>query len=85
ALKYQKSTKQVEIYPIAGTRIRAKNSDGSINADLDSRIELDLRLDAKENAEHMMLVDLARNDVSRISKTGTRYVADLLKVDRYSH
>lgn len=85
ALKYQKSTNQVEIYPIAGTRRRAKNLDGSINADLDSRIELELRLDAKENAEHMMLVDLARNDVARISKTGTRYVADLLKVDRYSH
>ncbi|GAB4221924.1 MAG: anthranilate synthase component 1 [Francisella sp.] len=85
ALKYKKSTNQVEIYPIAGTRRRAKNSDGSINADLDSRIELELRLDIKENAEHMMLVDLARNDVARISKTGTRYVADLLKVDRYSH
>ncbi|MDE5003138.1 chorismate-binding protein, partial [Francisella tularensis] len=75
ALKYQKSTNQVEIYPIAGTLRRAKYSDGSINADLDSRIELELRLDAKENAEHMMLVDLARNDVARISKTGTRYVA----------
>ncbi|GAM62419.1 anthranilate synthase [Vibrio ishigakensis] len=39
----------------------------------------------KENAEHMMLVDLARNDVARISAHGTRHVADLLKVDRYSH
>lgn len=85
ALKYQKDTNQVEIYPIAGTRRRGKNLDGSINPDLDSRIELGLRLDTKENAEHMMLVDLARNDVARISKTGTRYLADLLKVDRYSH
>ncbi|API87717.1 anthranilate synthase component 1 [Francisella uliginis] len=85
ALKYQKDTNQVEIYPIAGTRRRGKNIDGSINPDLDSRIELELRLDTKENAEHMMLVDLARNDVARISKTGTRYLADLLKVDRYSH
>ncbi|WP_442902195.1 anthranilate synthase component 1 [Francisella sp. 19X1-34] len=85
ALKYQKDTNQVEIYPIAGTRRRGKNPDGSINPDLDSRIELELRLDIKENAEHMMLVDLARNDVARISKTGTRYLADLLKVDRYSH
>ncbi|MDE4963853.1 chorismate-binding protein, partial [Francisella tularensis] len=76
---YQKSTNQVEIYPIAGTRRRAKNSDGSIKADFDSRIELELRLDAIENAEHMMLVDLARYVVARISKTGTRYVADLLK------
>ncbi|AIT09558.1 anthranilate synthase component I [Candidatus Francisella endociliophora] len=85
ALKYEKNTNQVEIYPIAGTRRRGKNSDGTINPDLDSRIELELRLDTKENAEHMMLVDLARNDVARISKTGTRYLADLLKVDRYSH
>lgn len=85
ALKYEKKTNQVEIYPIAGTRRRGKNSDGTINPDLDSRIELELRLDTKENAEHMMLVDLARNDVARISKTGTRYLADLLKVDRYSH
>ncbi len=85
ALKYEKNTNQVEVYPIAGTRRRGKNIDGSINPDLDSRIELELRLDTKENAEHMMLVDLARNDVAKISKTGTRYVADLLKVDRYSH
>jgi len=85
ALKYESATNQVEIYPIAGTRRRGKNSDGTINHDLDSRIELELRLDAKENAEHMMLVDLARNDVARIAKTGTRYLADLLKVDRYSH
>ncbi|MFC4892837.1 anthranilate synthase component 1 [Pseudofrancisella aestuarii] len=85
AVKYTKDTNQVEVYPIAGTRRRGKNLDGSINLDLDSRIELELRLDAKENAEHMMLVDLARNDVARISKTGTRHVADLLKVDRYSH
>ena len=85
ALKYESVTNQVEIYPIAGTRRRGKNADGTIDHDLDSRIELELRLDAKENAEHMMLVDLARNDVARIAKTGTRYLADLLKVDRYSH
>ncbi len=85
ALKYSKQTNQVEIYPIAGTRKRGKNIDGSINHDLDSRIELELRCDNKENAEHMMLVDLARNDIARISNAGSRYVADLLKVDRYSH
>ncbi len=85
ALKYDQQSDQVEIYPIAGTRRRGKNADGSINKDLDSRIELELRSDKKENAEHMMLVDLARNDVARISKAGTRHVADLLKVDRYSH
>ncbi|MGR5146260.1 anthranilate synthase component 1 [Photobacterium alginatilyticum] len=85
ALKYCTESNQVEIYPIAGTRHRGKNSDGSINLDLDGRIELELRSDMKENAEHMMLVDLARNDVARISEPGSRYVADLLKVDRYSH
>ncbi|MFD2180503.1 anthranilate synthase component 1 [Veronia pacifica] len=85
ALKYSKESNQVEIYPIAGTRPRGKNGDGSINLDLDGRIELELRNDTKEKAEHMMLVDLARNDVARISEPGSRYVADLLKVDRYSH
>lgn len=85
ALKYTHDTNEIQIYPIAGTRGRGKHADGSINLDLDGRIELDLRTDRKENAEHMMLVDLARNDVARISKAGTRHVADLLKVDRYSH
>ncbi|MDW6092783.1 anthranilate synthase component 1 [Vibrio rhizosphaerae] len=85
ALKYASETNQIEIYPIAGTRPRGKNPDGSINFDLDGRLELDLRNDKKENAEHMMLVDLARNDVARISEAGTRHLADLLKTDRYSH
>ncbi|KYN84004.1 anthranilate synthase [Vibrio cidicii] len=85
ALKYETDTNQVEIYPIAGTRRRGKRANGEIDFDLDSRIELELRTDKKENAEHMMLVDLARNDVARISQAGTRHVADLLKVDRYSH
>ncbi|MBD1577065.1 anthranilate synthase component 1 [Vibrio sp. S11_S32] len=85
ALKYDAESEQVEIYPIAGTRGRGKNADGTINFDLDSRIELELRSDKKENAEHMMLVDLARNDVARIATAGSRHVADLLKVDRYSH
>jgi anthranilate synthase component 1 len=85
ALKYETHTNQVEIYPIAGTRRRGKRPNGDIDFDLDCRIELELRTDKKENAEHMMLVDLARNDVARISEAGTRHVADLLKVDRYSH
>jgi anthranilate synthase component 1 len=85
ALKYQHKNRQVEIYPIAGTRPRGFNKDGSISLDLDSRIELELRLDKKELAEHTMLVDLARNDIARVSQAGSRYVADLLKVDRYSH
>lgn len=85
ALKYCKNSNQVELYPIAGTRLRGKNPNGSINPDLDSRIELELRNDQKEMAEHMMLVDLARNDLARIAITGTRHIANLLKVDRYSH
>jgi anthranilate synthase component 1 len=85
ALKYTKQTNQVEIYPIAGTRPRGKRADGSIDLDLDSRLELNLQEDQKERAEHIMLVDLARNDVAKVSKPGTRYVTDLLKVDRYSH
>ena len=85
AVKFTASNRQVEMYPIAGTRRRGMNPDGTINLDLDGRIELDLRQDTKETAEHMMLVDLARNDIARISEPGTRYVRDLLKVDRYSH
>lgn len=85
ALKYTASNRQVEIYPIAGTRRRGFAADGSIDHDLDSRIELELRQDEKEKAEHLMLVDLARNDVARISVPGSRYVKELLKVDRYSY
>jgi len=90
AIKYQQNypeqgSRQVEIYPIAGTRPRGLNKNGSICLDLDSRIELELRQDKKESAEHIMLVDLARNDIARVCKAGTRHVADLLKVDRYSH
>jgi anthranilate synthase component 1 len=85
ALKYEHKNRQVEVYPIAGTRRRGFNPDGSINADLDSRNELELRLDKKELAEHIMLVDLARNDIARIAKPASRHVAELLKVDRYSH
>lgn len=85
AVKVDGKARTVEISPIAGTRARGLRADGSLDADLDSRYEAELRLDEKENAEHMMLVDLARNDVARVSKPGTRHVADLLRVDRYSH
>ena len=85
AIKFTQSTQDVEIYPIAGTRRRGFNPDGTINKDLDGRLELELRLDKKETSEHLMLVDLARNDVARISEPGTRHVAELLQVDRYSH
>ena len=69
---------RVEIKPIAGTRPRGHDTDE------DNRLELDLRLDEKETAEHMMLVDLARNDVARISKAGTRQVSKLLTTERYA-
>ena len=85
ALKYEKASNVVEVYPIAGTRPRGKRANGSIDHDLDSRLELNLRQDEKEKAEHIMLVDLARNDVAKVSIAGTRHVKDLLKVDRYSH
>ncbi|MDP4537314.1 anthranilate synthase component 1 [Alkalimonas collagenimarina] len=85
ALKFDANNRQVEIYPIAGTRRRGFHADGRIDPDLDSRIELELRQDEKEKAEHLMLVDLARNDVARIAVPGSRYVKELLKVDRYSY
>lgn len=85
AIKFTAETRDVEVCPIAGTRRRGKNADGSINRDLDGRIELELRTDSKEMAEHLMLVDLARNDLARICEPGSRHVAQLLKVDRYSH
>lgn len=85
ALKFSASNREVEIYPIAGTRRRGFNAAGQLDMDLDSRIELELRQDEKEKAEHLMLVDLARNDVARIAVPGSRYVKELLKVDRYSY
>jgi len=84
SLKYDASNRQIEIYPIAGTRPRGRRADGSLDRDLDSRIELEMRTDHKELSEHLMLVDLARNDLARICTPGSRYVADLTKVDRYS-
>ncbi len=84
ALKYDATNRQIEIYPIAGTRPRGRRANGELDRDLDSRIELEMRTDHKELAEHLMLVDLARNDLARICEPGSRYVADLTKVDRYS-
>ncbi len=85
ALKYDAESREVELYPIAGTRPRGRDARGAIDAELDNRLEAELRLDAKEIAEHMMLVDLARNDLARVCRSGTRQVRDMLKVDRYSH
>ena len=71
-------TLRVVVSPIAGTRPRGATPDE------DSRHEADLRLDVKEVAEHMMLVDLARNDVARVATEGTRQVARLLEVERFA-
>lgn len=70
--------KIVEVKPIAGTRRRGGT------ADEDDRLEAELRLDQKEAAEHMMLVDLARNDVARVSASGSRRVGKLMTVERYA-
>lgn len=79
ALRFDAATREVDMYPVAGTRRRGKD------ADEDARLEAELRLDAKEVAEHMMLVDLARNDIARVCEPGTRRVPVLLGVDRYAH
>ena len=84
ALLHSAATGEVAIRPIAGTRPRGLAPDGSVDHERDTRLELELRTDAKEVAEHVMLVDLARNDVARVSAPGTRQVRDLLRVDRYS-
>ena len=68
----------LEVKPIAGTRPRGTTPDE------DDRMEADLRLDTKESAEHMMLVDLARNDVARVSEPGTRHVAALMTLEKYA-
>jgi anthranilate synthase component 1 len=70
---------KVEYRPIAGTRWRAENEEE------DRRIEAELRADQKEVAEHIMLVDLGRNDVGRVSEYGSVQVKELMFVERYSH
>ncbi|HJR34754.1 MAG TPA: chorismate-binding protein, partial [Gemmatimonadales bacterium] len=85
AVKVHGSPRRVTIRPIAGTAARGRSASGEIDADLDSRREAALHLDEKETAEHMMLVDLTRNDVARVSRPGTRQVTRLLSVDRYAH
>jgi anthranilate synthase component 1 len=70
---------KVEIRPIAGTRPRGKNSDE------DSALEKELLADPKERAEHVMLVDLARNDIGRVCDFGSVVVKDLMVIERYSH
>ncbi len=65
--------------PLAGTRPRGKSPAE------DARLEAELRNDEKERAEHIMLVDLGRNDIGRVSVPGTVKVSELMDVERYSH
>jgi anthranilate synthase component 1 len=69
----------ISYHPIAGTRPRGKDT-----AD-DKALENELKNDAKEQAEHLMLVDLGRNDVGRISEPGTVKVTQFMDIERYSH
>lgn len=70
---------ELTVRPIAGTRRR-----GATPGE-DAALEAELRADPKERAEHMMLVDLGRNDVGRVSRYGTVEVRSLMAVERYSH
>ncbi len=70
---------KIVIRPIAGTRKRGRT------AEEDRALEMDLLADEKERAEHVMLVDLARNDAGRVSKIGSVRVDELMAVERYSH
>jgi anthranilate synthase component 1 len=69
----------VEIRPIAGTRPR-----GASEAE-DKLLEKELLADEKERSEHLMLVDLARNDIGRVCETGSVHVSDYASIERYSH
>jgi anthranilate synthase component 1 len=70
---------EVTIRPLAGTRKRG------ITNEEDKRLEQELLADPKERAEHVMLVDLARNDVGRVAQYGTVKLCDVMTVERYSH
>ncbi|MDQ6709556.1 MAG: anthranilate synthase component I [Candidatus Dormibacteraeota bacterium] len=65
--------------PIAGTRRRGRDPES------DHRMEVELRQSEKERAEHIMLVDLGRNDLGRVSVIGSVQVTELMQVERYSH
>lgn len=85
SLRVQGDEKKVaEIRPIAGTKPRGIIQ-GKIDYDLDSKYETELKIDAKEVSEHIMLVDLARNDIAKISEQGTRYVDEPFTIEKYSH
>lgn len=68
-----------QVSPIAGTRRRGSDPDE------DARLEAELRADGKERAEHVMLVDLGRNDLGRVCRPGSVHVPRLMEVERFSH
>ena len=70
---------RITLRPIAGTRPRGSTAED------DQRLSAELLADEKERAEHVMLVDLGRNDVGRVAKYGTVRVSELMKVEKYSH
>ncbi len=70
---------EILLRPIAGTRKRGKNHQR------DRELELEMLSDPKERAEHLMLIDLGRNDVGRVAKTGTVEVTSMMRVEKYSH
>jgi anthranilate synthase component I len=70
---------KVTIRPLAGTRPRGATPE------LDKALETELSNDPKERAEHLMLIDLARNDIGRIARTGSVKVTDAFVIERYSH
>lgn len=70
---------RIILRPIAGTRKRGKTYDK------DMAYEAELLSDEKERAEHLMLIDLGRNDLGRVAKVGTVCVKDMMRVERYSH
>ena len=73
------SDSKILLRPIAGTRKRGKT------VARDKELELEMLNDPKECAEHLMLIDLGRNDVGRVAKTGTVEVTDMMRVEKYSH
>ncbi|MCB4745748.1 MAG: anthranilate synthase component I family protein [Sulfurovum sp.] len=70
---------EILLRPIAGTRKRSKN------IKRDKELEEEMLNDPKECAEHLMLIDLGRNDVGRVAKTGTIKMTEMMRVERYSH